>query len=372
MSFIPLMSPDISEEDIEAVASVLRSGMLVQGEQVADFENEVANYLGVGHAIAVSNGTASLHLALVALGVGPGDEVIVPAFSYVATANVVELVGARCVFVDVQRDTYNIDPDALERAITPQTRAVIPVHEFGLACDIGRVVEIARAKGIAVIEDAACAMGATEHGRFVGGFGEVGSFSFHPRKAVTSGEGGIITTDDGDLAARFRILRNHGIEMRDGRMDFVAAGFNYRMTDFQAAMVRGQFRKVDEVIGHREALAQVYFDALRGENWLSLPATPADKLHTWQTFHPVLDDSIDRDRLVGELKARGVGSNYGAQCIPAQTYYRAAYGLDVERLFPNAMRAYTQGLALPLYGKLQPEQVAYVADTLKSLAGQAA
>jgi dTDP-4-amino-4,6-dideoxygalactose transaminase len=309
---------------------------------------------------------------LVALGVGPGDEVIVPAFSYVATANVVELVGARCVFVDVQRDTYNIDPDAFEAAITPRTKAAIPVHEFGLACDIGRVVEIARARGVAVIEDAACAMGATENGRFVGGLGDVGSFSLHPRKAVTSGEGGIITTDDPDLAARFRILRNHGIEMREGRMDFVAAGFNYRMTDFQAAMVRGQFQKVDEFIRHREALAQVYFEALGGEGWLTLPAVPTDKNHTWQTFHPVLDDSIDRDGLVGELRERGIGSNYGAQCIPAQTYYRDAYGLDSERFFPNAYRAWSQGIALPLYGKLRPEQVEQVAAGLTAAARPAA
>ncbi|HEY0327419.1 MAG TPA: DegT/DnrJ/EryC1/StrS aminotransferase family protein [Allosphingosinicella sp.] len=365
MSFIPLAVPDISDEDVEAVVAVLRSGMLVQGENVAALEGEIASYLGVKHAVAVSNGTATLHLALVALGVGPGDEVVVPAFSYVATANVVELVGARCVFVDVQRDTYNIDPAAFEAAITTRTKAVIPVHEFGLACDIGRVVEIARAHGIAVIEDAACALGATEAGRFAGAFGEVGSFSLHPRKAVTSGEGGIITTNDDALAARFRILRNHGIEMQSGRMEFVAAGFNYRMTDFQAALVRGQFARFDGVLRHRQALADIYFEVLRGENWLSLPTVPADKNHTWQTFHPVLDDSIDRDALIGELRERGVGSNYGAQCIPAQIYYRDAYGLDAEREFPNAWRAYKQGIALPLHGKMSLDEAATVAALLK-------
>lgn len=366
MSFIPLMSPDISEEDVEAVARVLRSGMLVQGENVAAFEREVADYLGVGDAVAVSNGTASLHLALVALGIGPGDEVVVPALSFVATANVVELVGATCVFADVQRDTYNIDPDALERTITERTRAVIPVHEFGLACDIGRVIEIARSRGIAVIEDAACALGATENGRHVGGFGDIGSFSLHPRKAVTSGEGGLITADDPAIADRCRILRNHGIEMRGGRMEFVAAGFNYRMTDFQAAMVRGQFRKVDETIAARDRLAQVYFEALGGADWLSLPAVPAGKNHTWQTFYPVLEDGIDRDAVIAALKARGVGSNYGAQCIPDQVYYREKYGLDSARLFPNALRAEHQGIALPLYAKLTAEDVKTVADALKA------
>lgn len=368
MSFIPLMSPDISEEDIEAVARVLRSGMLVQGAEVAAFEAEVADYVGVKHAIAVSNGTASLHLALVALGVGPGDEVIVPAFSYVATANVVELVGATCVFADVQRDTFNIDPDAFEAAITPRTKAAIPVHEFGLACDITRVVEIASARGIAIVEDAACAMGAREHGRHTGAFGAVGSFSLHPRKAVTSGEGGIITTDDDDLAARFRILRNHGIEMVEGRMDFVAAGFNYRMTDFQAALVRGQFAKMDPVIAHRQRLAEIWMEALRGENWLALPVVPEGKNHSWQTFHPVLDDSVNRDAMIAALKERGVGSNYGAQCIPAQTYYRQRYGLDSASLFPNAWRAQTQGLALPLYGKMGEDDVRRAAAAVKDAA----
>jgi dTDP-4-amino-4,6-dideoxygalactose transaminase len=365
MSFIPLMSPDISEEDVEAVARVLRSGMLVQGENVAAFEREIADYLGVRHAVAVANGTASLHLALIALGIGPGDEVVVPALSFVATANVVELVGAKCVFADVQRDTFNLDPEAFEQAITERTRAVIPVHEFGLACDIGRVVEIARARGIKVVEDAACALGATENGRRAGSFGEIGSFSLHPRKAVTSGEGGLIVTDDDAVAERCRILRNHGIEMREGRMEFVAAGFNYRMTDFQAAMVRGQFRKVDETIARRDALAKVYFEALAGEEGLALPVVPAGKNHTWQTFYPVLDDSIDRDATIAALKARGVGSNYGAQCIPDQIYYREAYGLDSARLFPNALRAERQGIALPLYAKLGPEQIGTVAEALK-------
>lgn len=365
MSFIPLTVPDISEDDIEAVAAVLRTGMLVQGENVAGLEREVADFLRVGHAVAVSNGTASLHLALVALGVGPGDEVVVPAFSYVATANVVEIVGARCVFVDVQRDTFNIDPDAFEAAITERTKAVIPVHEFGLACDIGRVVEIAGARGIAVIEDAACALGATENRRFAGAFGEVGSFSLHPRKAVTSGEGGLLTTDDADLAARFRILRNHGIEMKDGRMEFVAAGFNYRMTDFQAALVRGQLGRLDSIIARRQALAALYMDELAGENWLSLPTVPEGKNHTWQSFHPVLDASIDRDALIAALRARDVGTNYGAQCIPAQDHYRRAYGLDSERHFPNAWRAWRSGIALPLYSRMGDEDVRRVVATLK-------
>jgi perosamine synthetase len=369
MDFIPLMSPSISERDIEAVAAVLRSGMLIQGENVAQLERQVADYLGVRNVVAVSNGTATLHLALLALGVGAGDEVIVPAFSYVATANVVEIVGAKSVFVDVERDTFNIDVSQIERAITPRTKAIIPVHEFGLACAISDLMQIARRHHLFVIEDAACALGATEKGRFVGAFGDVGSFSLHPRKAVTSGEGGLLTTEDDELAERFRISRNHGIRMRDGKMDFVAAGFNYRMTDFQAALVRGQFARVKEVIARRSELAEIYLDELRELKKLRLPAIPEGESHTWQTFHTVVSEDVDRDALIKELKERGVGTNYGAQCIPYQTYYREKYGLDCEREFPNSLNAFKYGLALPLYEKLRIEDVYFVARTLKEVVG---
>ena len=187
--FIPLMIPDIQQQDIDAVVKVLQSGMLIQGAKVKELENNIAKYLGVKHAIAVANGTASLHLALIALGIGKGDEVIVPAFSYIATANVVELVGATPIFVDIDIKTFNINTNLIEKAITAKTKAILPVHEFGLACDITKVCELAKKHNLLVIEDAACALGARENGKFTGTFGNVGSFSFHPRKAVTSGEG---------------------------------------------------------------------------------------------------------------------------------------------------------------------------------------
>ena len=178
---IPLMSPNITDDDIAAVVAVLRSGSLVQGRKVDEFERAVAEYLGVANVVAVSSGTASLHLALIALSIKVGDEVIVPALSHVATANVVEVVGAKCVFVDVDKGTFNIDVSRLEEAITPRTRAIIPVHEFGLACDISQVLEIARRHNIFVVEDAACALGSTDAAKFAGTFGEIGSFSLHPR-----------------------------------------------------------------------------------------------------------------------------------------------------------------------------------------------
>jgi dTDP-4-amino-4,6-dideoxygalactose transaminase len=367
MNFIPLASPNITERDIEAVNEVLRSGMLVQGENVHALENEIAKYLNVKNAVAVSNGTATLHLALVAAGIGAGDEVIVPAFSYVATANVVEIVGAKCVFVDVEKDTFNINVSQIEQAITSQTKAIIPVHEFGLACDIAELMQIADKYDLFVIEDAACALGAKENGKFVGSFGQVGSFSLHPRKAVTSGEGGILTTEDDDLAEKFRVLRNHGIKLKSGKMDFVAAGFNYRMTDFQAALVRGQFMRIEEIIEYRNELAEVYFSELENAENIELPVIPEGKQHTWQTFHTVVSENTNRDKLIEKLKSCGIGANYGAQCIPYQTFYREKYSLDCERKFPNALCAFQKGLALPLYEKLRKSDIQQVTSVLSNI-----
>ncbi|NNE36625.1 MAG: DegT/DnrJ/EryC1/StrS family aminotransferase [Rhodothermales bacterium] len=359
------MSPNISEDDINAVADVLRSGMLVQGENVEALESSIAEYVGVEHAVAVSNGTATLHISLVALGVGPGDEVIIPAFSYVATANVVEIVGAECVFVDIEPDTFNIDLSKVEAAVTSRTKAIMPVHEFGLACDIDPLVELATKHGLPVVEDAACALGATEKSKQVGSFGTVGSFSLHPRKSVTSGEGGILTTKDDNLADSFRLLRNHGMLTKDGSMDCVLPGFNYRMTDFQAALVRGQFAELDRKISHRRMLAKAYFEKLGDIVGLTLPALPEGKDHTWQTFHVVLDDGINRDMVIAGLRKEGIGTNLGAQCIPAQTFYRETYGKDCNEQFPNAMRAYEQGLALPLFDKIGTEEVDRVTESLR-------
>jgi dTDP-4-amino-4,6-dideoxygalactose transaminase len=364
LDFIPLMVPDIQQHDIDAVVAVLQSGMLIQGSKVEELESNIAQYLGVRHAIAVSSGTASLHLALVAFGIGRGDEVIVPAFSYKATANVVELVGAKPVFVDIDFNTFNIDKNLIERAITIKTKAIIPVHEFGLACDIREICELAKINNIKIIEDAACALGATENGKFTGTFGNVGSFSFHPRKAITSGEGGILVTDDDELARKLRILRNHGIEIRDGKMEFVEAGFNYRLTDFQAALVNSQLGRLESIINYKEKLANIYFDELSQTNKIILPKVPQNKRHSWQSFHLVLDSIINRNEFIDNLRKQGVGTNYGAQCIPAMIYYKNKYHYHSEKEFPNAFKAYLCGIAIPLYSRLKEEQVKFISKTI--------
>lgn len=363
---IPLSRPDIREEDIARAADVLRTGMLVQGPRVREFEQAVSDLLGQVHTRAVSNGTAALHLALVALGIGPGDEVIVPAFSFVATANVVELVGATPVFVDVDLATYNVDSEGVAAAVTDRTRAIMPVHEFGLACEIERVVAIAAGRGIPVIEDAACALGAMSGSRHVGTFGTFGCFSLHPRKAVTSGEGGLVVTGDAHLAQQIDLLRNHGISEIDGAKEFVAAGFNYRMTEFQAALVDSQLRRLTQNLEYRARLAAAYHAQIVNPA-VALPTIPAGKVHTWQTFHVLLDTAIDRPAAMRCLQEAGIQTSLGAQCIPAQVYYRTKYGFDGAREFPNAHRAWRHGLALPMSENLSLDDVAYVAEHINRL-----
>ncbi len=362
-SMIPLSRPNILESDIERACEVLRTGQLVQGQHVRLLEEHVAQYVGVAEAKAVSSGTAALHLALLALDIGPGDEVIVPAFSFVATANVVELVGATPVFVDIDAATFNIDPEQIEAAISPQTRAIMPVHQFGLACDIERVVGIATRHNVTVIEDAACAIGASSGGRMAGSFGTVACFSLHPRKVITSGEGGLVVSNDATLTASIDALRNHGIEELNGTKTFSRVGYNYRLTDFQGALALPQMTRLEAGLTYRAHLANVYAEHVVHPS-VALPSVRAGKRHAWQTFHVLLDDDIERAHVIDHLRASGIQAGPGAQCIPEQHYYREKYALDVAVQFPNAHRAYHQGLALPMAETLTVEEVAYVASRL--------
>jgi dTDP-4-amino-4,6-dideoxygalactose transaminase len=364
--FIPLASPDITQEDIDCVVKVLRSGMLIQGENVMALEKSFCDFNKAAHAIAVSNGTATLHLALIALGIGPGDEVIIPAFSYIATANVVELTGATCVFVDIDLATFNIDVEKIEKAITNKTKAIIPVHEFGLACDISKIMQIAQQHNLYVIEDAACALGAMQDGKHVGTFGNLGSFSLHPRKSITSGEGGVLLTNNAEYDAKIRRLRNHGIEMEEGRMQFTDAGFNYRMTDFQAALANSQMRRLQNILDAKQELAAVYFNEISNAD-IVLPVTPTDRNHTWQTFHVLVQSARSQQETLAFLKENNIGSNYGAQCLPDQKFYKNKYGFNSSKTFPNAYTAFTKGIALPLYEKLDKNIIHQIAQVVNKI-----
>jgi dTDP-4-amino-4,6-dideoxygalactose transaminase len=255
---IPVARPEIGQGEIQAVAEVLESGQLVQGARVMEFEAKVAAYLGTKHAVAVSSGTAALHLALLGLGIGPGDEVLVPDFTFPACANAVELTGAAPVLIDIDLATFNLDVASIRSALTPRTKALMPIHMFGQPADMDPVLAIAREKGLLVVEDAACALGSEYRGRRCGGLADVGCISFHPRKVITTGEGGMLATNNLALAERLRVLRNHGQVLSEGRIRFEQVGFNYRMTEFQGALGVVQMDRLESFIERRIALASLY------------------------------------------------------------------------------------------------------------------
>jgi perosamine synthetase len=362
---IRLTVPDIGEEDLAAVQDVLKSGYLVQGIHVKTFEQAVADYLGVSHAVAVSSCTAALHLTLVAMGIGQGDEVIVPDFTFPATVNVVELVGAKPVFCDIQRSSFCIDSCKLEKLITHNTRALIPVHEFGHPAEMDKIMAIAERFGLLVIEDAACALGAEFRGKKAGTFGATGCFSFHPRKAVTTGEGGIIATSDAALAERTRCLRNHGMTNENGRIEFVAAGFNYRMTDLQGALGVVQMKKLPELIEKRINLAALYDHSFDGVDFITTPSCAMDCRHVYQTYHILLDEQIDRNKLIKTLRENGIETNYGAYAVHMQKYYGEKYG-SCNISCPVSSSAFLHGVALPLHPGLTVEDILVITDAIKS------
>ena len=346
-----LADPTITDTEINDVIDVLRSGKLVQGKVVEEIEKTISAFTTSPYPSLVSNGTATMHIALKILGIGRGDEVIVPALSYVATANVVELLGAKPVFVDVDLNYFNIDTKLIRAKITDKTKAIIPVHEFGLAANMTEIMKLAKEFNLFIIEDAACAIGATWEGKHVGTFGDFGSYSFHPRKSITSGEGGCITCNTKPNDKLVKIFRNHGIDLSEGNMDFVEAGFNYRLTDFQAALLRGQFKRLSDTISIKRDLADVYFSNI-STNKVTLPSIPKGATHTWQSFHILMESEEERNGLKHFLAENNIFTNYGAQCIPECTFYLKKYNLNSKLSFSNAYKTYTCGLVLPLYDKL--------------------
>jgi len=360
---IALAKPYITEEAIQKAVDVLNSGNLVQGLNVKELEKDLCEYLGVKHCILVSSGTAALFCALKILGIGPGDEVIIPAFTFMATANVVEAVGAVPVLVDIEPDSFNIDTKKISNALSAKTRAIIPVHEFGQSANIGAIIKIAADRGITIIEDAACALGTYYNETKVGRFGEISCFSFHPRKIITTGEGGMMVTDNPELASRLRSFINHGIENKNGRSDVPLWGLNFRITDFQAALGIPQLKILDSYLAKRIKLAGYYNSKLEGVPGLKVPAYISNGSHTYQTYHVLFDKKVNRDNIIQALKEKGIQSNIGAQAIHMLTYYREKYSFDSTD-FPFAEAAYKSGLALPIGHHVSESDVAYICSSL--------
>ncbi|MDD0808779.1 DegT/DnrJ/EryC1/StrS family aminotransferase [Curvibacter sp. RS43] len=365
---LKLSQPNISEEAIAAVADVIRSGQLVHGTENEAFEKELAAYLGCEDVVLVSSGTAALHLALLALDIGPNDAVLVPDFTFPATANAVALVGARPVIVDVDPNTYTLSARQLEAVIQTwkgpeRLRAIMPVHEFGCPADMQEINRIAKAHGLFVVEDAACALGATFQGRKLGTLGDIGCFSFHPRKTLTTGEGGALCTNDAELARRLRRLRNHGMERTASGMQFFEPATNYRLTNFQAALGRHQLPQLDGWIERRSALAKAYCELLQPlaqTGRLSLPSLIPG--HSWQTFMVVLDGLADRNAIILQLRNEGVEANLGAQSLSSI----GLYGPVAQDLKYGPL-LYQHGLALPLFEKLSLSDVQHVVKALGTL-----
>ncbi len=357
---IPIARPDFGPEEVAAVTEVLESGMVAQGRRVAELEARWADRVGVRHAIATSNGTTALMAILAGLGLGPGDEVITVAHTFAATANAILSTGATPVFVDIERDTYVIDAKRIERAITPRTRVIVPVHLFGLVADMDMIRAIADRHGLAVVEDACQAHGATFRGRTAGSFGH-GAFSLYATKNMSTAEGGLITTDDDDLADWLRLYRNQGMR---SRYEFEILGYNFRLTDLAAAIGLVQLDKLERNTDRRRAIAAAY-DAAFADLPVGLPIVPDGRTHVFHQY--VIDVGSSRDRMLAGLREAGVGADVYYPVPVHRQAYILERGLHAE--LPMTDRAAARTLALPMFPGMRDDEVETVVAAVRSLVG---
>jgi dTDP-4-amino-4,6-dideoxygalactose transaminase len=372
---LPITKPYFGPEEAEAARLAVESGWVSQGPKVAEFERTVAAYCGTAEAVAVSNCTTALHLALVTLGVGPGDEVICPSMSFIATANSIRHAGATPVFADVDSRTYNLDPDAAEAAITPRTKAILVVHQIGLPVDLDRFLEIGQRHGVRIVEDAACAIGSRYKGVPIGGHSEMACFSLHPRKVITTGEGGMITTNNAEYARRLRLLRQHGMSVPDTvrhaatqviTEQYVCLGYNCRLTDIQAAVGIEQMKRLDWIVERRRQLAHRYTDALANHPWLQPPFIPEYAQPNFQSYAVQLtaDAPISRNELMQRLLDKGISTRRGimlAHIEPAYANHAQAQSLV------HSERASARSILLPLYPQMTGDEQDQVIAALNAL-----
>ena len=374
---IPIGLPSMGIEEWEACREPIESGWITQGPKVKEFETNFADKHHVKNAFAVSNCTTALHLALIACGVEAGDEVIVPAFTWVSTANAVKYCHATPVFVDIDINTFNIDIDKIAEKITTKTKAIIPVHLFGLCVDIDLIK--AKFPQLKIVEDGACAAGSALNGKPAGSLGDVGCFSFHPRKSVTTGEGGMLTTNDDEIAVRLDRLRNHGASISEEQRHhgpkpyilsaFEMVGYNYRMTDIQGAIGVVQLKKLDQFIDERQKWAEFYTEELKDIPWLRTPVTPAGFKHGWQSYVTYIDESIapmKRNDIMELLQQQGISTRPGTHAVHMLDVYANMYDIKPQD-FPGAFNADQYSMSIPMHNKMVKEDFEYVVEALKAI-----
>lgn len=380
--FLPFHVPTIGEEEIAEVVATLRSGWLTTGPKVKQFEQEFARYIGCQQAVAVNSGTAALHLALEAVGITEGDEVLIPTMTFTATAEVVTYLKAKPVLLDCRPDTLNLDPDRIERAITPKTKAIMPVHMGGLPCEMDRILEIARQYHLQVIEDAAHALPARYHGRMVGTLGDITCFSFYATKTITTGEGGMATTDNLEWAERMRLMSLHGIS-KDAWKRYTAEGswyyevlfpgYKYNLTDLAAAIGIHQLKKCERFWEVRQRYAALYHEGLQDMTALTLPPIAAEgQQHAWHLYILQLNVEqlrITRNQFIDLLKERQIGTSVHFIPLHLHPYYRDTFGYRAAD-FPQASAAFERIVSLPIYPKMTEADVGYVIETVRALVRQ--
>jgi perosamine synthetase len=374
---IPIAKPFLDKREADAARRAILSGWITQGPEVAAFEREFAECVGAPHACAVSNCTTALHLALLAAGVQPGDEVLTVSHSYIATANSVRYCGATPVFVDIDPDTFNMDPDLVEAAISPLTRAILCVHQIGMPCDLSRIASLAQKYGLPLIEDAACAIGSEilwngVWERIGKPHGDVACFSFHPRKVLSTGDGGMITTRHQDWDANFRLWRQHSMSVPDTVRHAASSiifesypeiGFNYRMTDVQAAIGREQLKRLPELVARRREKASVYHALLSEIPGLRLPTEPDWARSNWQSYCVRLPHDVDQKDVMQALLNDGIASRRGIMCAHREPAYARESWIASHPLIASE-RAQDECILLPLFHQITPEEQQLVACRL--------
>lgn len=364
MQRVPLALPDLDESDVQAVVEVLRSGRLALGPRAEEFERLICEYVGVKHAVSVSSGTAALHLIVRALGIGPGDEVLVPSFTFAASVNVILYEGAAPVFVDVDPETYCIDPHDLERKITPRTKAVMAVDVFGHPAEWDDVLKIAERHGLKVIDDSCEALGAEYKGKKVGRFGDAAAFAFYPNKQITTGEGGIVVTSDEEIARLCRSMRNQGRGEMGAWLEHERLGFNYRLDEMSAALGVSQFRRLESFLAKREQVAGWYTERLAGRDWVRPPVVKPYVRMSWFVYVVTLAEGVDRDGVVRALEEEGVPCRGYFSPIHLQPYVRERYGTGEGEL-PVTESVARRTIALPFHNNLRLDEVEFVVDALE-------